>query len=189
MALREASDWYWISKDPTDVVARSRGLTGALGVLSFNRNGYVREAAIRALSDVHSGHELPFLLIRLNDWVHPIRDAARRAILSRVEPKYAAQFVFNLSLIWRLRAQHRADHQPIAEAILNLLMHRECREPLLAGLELSERETRRAVFRLLLDAREPEPHWLYKALDGRDTVLKAVGRTRIEVADGRRASP
>jgi hypothetical protein len=47
-------------------------------VLMFNRNGYIREAALKAISQLP---DTPFFLAalvwRLNDWVEPVRRAAR----------------------------------------------------------------------------------------------------------------
>ena len=39
----------------------------ALGVASMHYSGYVRDEALRKLSDTQDGTELPFLLLRLND--------------------------------------------------------------------------------------------------------------------------
>ena len=48
-----------------------------LGLTSFHSDGYIREEALRRLALGRSGAELPFLLIRMNDWVKEIRLAAR----------------------------------------------------------------------------------------------------------------
>ena len=44
----------------------------ALGMASMHFSGYVRDEALRKLSDAQGGTELPFLLLRLNDWVQEV---------------------------------------------------------------------------------------------------------------------
>ena len=45
-------------------------------VLSVNASGYVREHAVRAITQITSPFALALLLLRLNDWVVPVRSAA-----------------------------------------------------------------------------------------------------------------
>src|SRR5262249_13625404 len=40
-----------------------------VGLLSFHESGYIREAAVRELSGRPDPNVLPYLLIRVNDWV------------------------------------------------------------------------------------------------------------------------
>src|SRR5579872_1118675 len=73
-----------------------------LGYASFHRNGYVRHEAIRLLAQIEDGSELPFLLIRQNDWVQPIAGEARTAVESRLTEAYLPNFVKNFALVVRL---------------------------------------------------------------------------------------
>ncbi|MBW3597624.1 MAG: hypothetical protein KY475_10150, partial [Planctomycetes bacterium] len=47
----------------------TRPATSVLGLASFHPSGYVRHQAVRLLAEVRGGSELPYLLIRQNDWV------------------------------------------------------------------------------------------------------------------------
>jgi hypothetical protein len=106
---------------------------------SFHQSGYVREAAINKLDQITSGTELSFLILRLNDWVSNVRDAAYGAIGSRLKPEYALHFFSNLTLVSRLQDAGRADHQALIQAINELFQGDECRSALLESLTSDDR--------------------------------------------------
>jgi HEAT repeat protein len=54
---------------------------------------YVRQAAVEALGKIESGAELPFLLMRVNDWVPNVRNLAAELLEKRVRPDYVPHFV------------------------------------------------------------------------------------------------
>ena len=149
--VRRMSEWHGPPFPVTDIVAVARGLTGTLGVVSFHASGHVREAAVRALAASHDGQALPFLLIRLNDWVSPVRAAAAEAVLSRLVPSNADALVGCLPLLFRLRGQSRGGHGPVVRAALDLLRRPECLPAVRAGLASADRHTRRWAFKLLAD--------------------------------------
>lgn len=144
-----------------------------LGLASFHTSGYVREEAIRRLGRMPSGAELPFLLIRLNDWVQNVREAALWAVTSRLTPSYAASFAANLPLVTRLEQTERGDHQQIIEAIGGLLKSPECRDVLLRTLDSPDRLVRRISFRLAADATGVDQSSIMeRALSDEDTVIR-----------------
>ncbi len=51
-----------------------------LGVASLNSNGYVREKALRLISGVGITSAIPYILLRLNDWVLPVRQLAEHIL-------------------------------------------------------------------------------------------------------------
>ena len=59
----------------------------ALGMASLHFSGNVRDEALRKLSDVQDGTELPFLLMRLNDWVQEVRHTAHLLVRERLTTK------------------------------------------------------------------------------------------------------
>ncbi len=139
----------WQSLRPYDVrrLAKSQFATSLVGLASFHSSGYVREAAVRELALQRTGNELPFLLIRLNDWVSQVRDAAAEAVRARREVHYAVHFLANISLVFRLRACGRVDKQ-FVDDVCNLLKHPECKEVLQAGMASKEKTIRRISFQL-----------------------------------------
>lgn len=147
--------------------------TALLGMASFHKSGFVREEAVKRLDRRSSGTELRFLLIRLNDWVHNVRVAAQKAIISRLQPHHAEDFVASLPLINRLEQAGRSDHRQIIEAIESLLKRTDCRDALLGGLKSSDRSVRRLSFSLAVEATDVDATSIVeRALSDQDTVIR-----------------
>src|SRR5260370_25965727 len=71
--MRGYGPWWasWDRIEPADVrrLKQRASSWASLAVLSMHRSGYVREAALRLLAETKDGTALPYLFIRLNDWV------------------------------------------------------------------------------------------------------------------------
>ncbi len=80
--MRGYGPWWasWDRIEPADVrrLKQTASTWATLAVLSMHRSGYVREAALRRLAETNDGTELPYLFIRLNDWVAEIRVSQNR---------------------------------------------------------------------------------------------------------------
>jgi len=174
-------EWHKIS--PDDLVSFERfnaSSVSLLGMASFHQNGYVREAAINRLNMISGGAELRFLILRLNDWVSNVRDAAYDAVGSRLRPEYGAAFVATLPLVARLERAGRADHAALIQAINDLLQSDRCRPILLESLKADNRFIRRASFRLLLDSTGSDLRGIVRqALADKDTVIRLTTAQRI----------
>jgi hypothetical protein len=120
-----------------------------LRLSSFHTDGFVREEAIRRLNLIYDGSELPYLLIRLNDWVPAIRRLSQDTVLARVRANYIGHFVKNLPLVVRLENTQRTDHSQVLKAITQLLSTPSARPVMVAGLNDTSRVVRRACFRIL----------------------------------------
>ena len=125
-----------------------------LGIASCHTNGYVREAAVRELGKTETGAELPFLLIRANDWVHEIRSSARNLLLNRIRSDYIYRLMAWLPLALRLTNVGRGDHSAILAAVRGLLASSEAREALCEGFESQDQFVRRFCFQLALNSSE-----------------------------------
>ncbi len=85
------SDPRWQKLQPAQVNALIGGGDPAtralvLGLACCHWNGYVRQNAVACLDQhVHSGAEIPFLLLRLGDWVSAVRVQAEEAIVRRLD--------------------------------------------------------------------------------------------------------
>ncbi|HVU26317.1 MAG TPA: HEAT repeat domain-containing protein [Verrucomicrobiae bacterium] len=143
----------WQNLRPSDVgrLAQSKFATSLVGLASFHFSGYVREAAVAELALQRTGKELPFLLIRLNDWVSQVRDAAARAVRVRIEPTYAVHFLANISLVLRLRICGRVEKK-FVDDICDLLKRAECKDILQAGTTSKDKAVRRISFQLAAEA-------------------------------------
>lgn len=160
-----------------------------LGLASFHESGYVREEAVRRLARSTGGAELPFLLIRLNDWVVKVREAARLAVGLRLSPRYASSVIENLPLVARLGQAARDDHRRVVEAVESLLKSADCRDALLRGLESDDRSVRRICFRLAAEADGADTRAVLEhALADRDTVIRLWAARQVSAGLGGKAT-
>jgi len=155
----------WQKLRPSDVrrLAQSKFETSLVGLASFHFSGYVRQAAVAELASQRTGKELPFLLIRLNDWVSQVREAAAKEVRARIEPDYAVHLLANISLVLRLRHCGRVEKK-FVDDICVLLKRAECRDVLQVGTKSKDKTVRRISFRL---AAEAEP-------SSRTAIIRAV---------------
>ena len=93
-----------------------------LCLLSCDSDGHMREWAVRALSQETLDRELPFLIIRTNDWVEQVRDAAVSALSAYLTPEHGDALVRNLVYIEHATSYRRAPAAAeLAKCILALL--------------------------------------------------------------------
>ena len=160
-AVRRSYRWYgatrpaWLTLRPSDVRAlrHSEAIpTAILGLISFHGNGFIREAALSVLDHVEGGAELRYLLVRLNDWVPEVREAAQRAVRRRLTAEYASAFAFHIGLIVRLLTWGRVNHFETLGWIAELLRGPEGWPRLPAMLDGADAMSRRLLYRLLMDA-------------------------------------
>lgn len=177
-------EWQKLSPDELGKLGQFKdALVSLLGIASFHSSGYVREAAVKRLALITSGAELPFLLLRVNDWVVNVREAAYDAIRARFKPDYARSFIQNLALVSRLGQAGRSDPRPLVQEIYQLLQSRECRTALLESLFSDDRFIKRASFKLALNSSEADlPEVVRKALDQKDTVVRVWAAQRVSSA-------
>jgi len=126
-------------------------LVPVCGFASFHGSGYIREAAVGRLGKVRDGSELPFLLIRLNDWVEPVRKLASQLVRERLLESYAAHFVQNWSLVLRLASRSRNDHGFIVTRVRAILTTQGSRQLLRKAIEAGDTKLRRDCFQILIE--------------------------------------
>lgn len=99
-----------------------RAYLAAVGVASCHASGYVREAAVETLDrEITSGAEIPFLLLRLDDWVPAVRLAAEHAVRHRLTHSHREAYLRVLGPIAQLRSRFRAGKSPALADVENLL--------------------------------------------------------------------
>jgi HEAT repeat protein len=109
----------------------------ALVVAACSADGYLREAAVHRLAVSPDPEALPLLLIRCVDWVGPVREAARKAVLSKLDES-ALRAV--LPLLGVLRRRQVDDW-------MTTLFRDRLPDLLDAALAVEDRETRRWAHR------------------------------------------
>ncbi|HEY2470023.1 MAG TPA: HEAT repeat domain-containing protein [Terracidiphilus sp.] len=148
-ALRTAwahvEDWYGLKPsvkklkgcDPDDLIL--------LALMSAHRSGYVRAEVIHSLGKHSSETVIPFLLVRLVDWVEAVRRAADLELIDKLQPQYGGMFVRCLGLLERLSEQTRF-RPAYREWVSELLKRPACAEQVNAGLDSNQRAVRRACY-------------------------------------------
>jgi len=187
--MRELSPYNWSYPSPwaelkpgqLDLLQRfEEESVFALGVASMHYSGYVREEALRELSATEDGTELPFLLLRLNDWVQQVRQTALSLVRLRVTSKYAPFFVMNIALVNRLRLARRGEQEGIVGEIEQLLRSEQGRTALLTGLASTDYQVKRACYKLGFGAESLHQIQLVeKALSEPDPAIRLQGAQRI----------
>lgn len=96
-----------------------------LGIASLNSSGYVREKAVKELARLKNTGGLKFILLRLSDWVLPVRQAATEAVNSYLDIVYIGEFLKQLSTIdWLLNVK-RVDLTETHSRIIEFIFKQE----------------------------------------------------------------
>jgi HEAT repeat protein len=148
--FRMYSEWSVPFVKPENVLRMAQGKAALLGLFSMHLNGYAREAAINGLAECEVLRALPFLLIRLNDWVPQVRLVARGATNAMRETSNAEAFINCLPIIARLEKQCRGSHQETLGDIFDFLRSLGCRGALRKALNSRDKEARHRAFKLLI---------------------------------------
>lgn len=151
-------DWKWrrarwseLRVDDVRYLSRLReGTPALLGVMSGHPSGYLREAAVRELGKINSGAELPFLLMRANDWVPNIREITRGLLLSRMRQEYVSHVFYWLPLVVRLSKKQRGKQEELVGTITGLFNGPEAIRALLAGFDSEDKLVKRFCCKALL---------------------------------------
>jgi HEAT repeat protein len=147
-----SDEWDRLSPESVSALAAGYGdRTAVLGLLSFHCKGYVREKVIQLLARDRSGNELPFLLIRQNDWVNVIAQEAQEAVSERLVPSYLAHFVRCLGLVIHSLAFRRRDLSPAVRTVVEMLVQPRHDALLIHAIRASNPPVRRQVVAFALD--------------------------------------
>ncbi len=186
-ARRIAPYWndHWLGWDnlsPTELpqLARLGDGWAVLAMATMHRSGHVREAALRQLSAVPTRRTLPFYLLRMNDWVEPVRRVAAAAMLEFARAPELDALVAALPLLLQMPTWRRGELQPFVAQLLSHLERPDARPALARGLESPDRYVRRECFRLTLAAPGLEPAEVAAAIE--QGLMDPDVRLRLEAA-------
>jgi HEAT repeat protein len=135
-------------------------------------SGYVREGAVRQLPDIAGSKALPFLILRLNDWVAPVRQAAEVEVERLLAQPDFTVIAESLPLVLRLPAWSRADHARFLDRVRMILRQPVCLPALLCGIESPDPLTRRECVGLALSAVTDPGPVIERALASRDPYVR-----------------
>ena len=92
-----------------------------LAISSLNGSGYIREKAVKKLSQVDSPRAIQFLIYRLADWVLPVRQAALKGIDNYRTTNYIDSLIENLPIFEWLQKVERTDLSGIYQDIIEFV--------------------------------------------------------------------
>lgn len=144
------SCFNWVRKKKEWVLSKHWS-PAAWAIYSFHPNGHIREAAVRFLSAESSiTLALPFLLLRLNDWVAQVREAALIGVRFLMAPQMLTRWTPLLSLIQVLRARTRIDHSELFDQLIQLYLAPASEPVLLAAMTSDDHRIARTATELAL---------------------------------------
>lgn len=156
----ERQSWHYQLSDyeaaqVRDVLEQHDHLSAWL-ILSRFGNGFVREAALRALVAQPSAEALEALLERLNDWVPQVRQQAAVAVEAYLLPARAELLLQALAPLLALADKQRVDHGQTLARARDVLLAPEVRPQVLAAFVGARGKVARWLLALLLEStREP----------------------------------
>jgi hypothetical protein len=163
--------------------------TGSQSVVSDPRdhltspNGFLREAAVKALSNQPQLGTLPALLERLNDWVPQVRSAAQEAVRGQMQTAFLPDWIASLEALVRLGHARRVDHTSMLREVALFLQRSEHLPAVLVAAKASSLHVRRFVFDMQwMNAAEDAArfHLLEGAIGGDDVVVASRALLRLE---------
>ena len=144
-------EWFALTAGDVRRIAALPDPSALVGVASFHPSGYVREAAVAALDTLPGDEVLPYLLLRLNDWVTPVADAAKQAVMRRAEES-ATAWIRCVPIVSRLGGATRREHSDVIDVVFAMLRRPANRVALEAGFDAPDRATRLVSYRLAREA-------------------------------------
>jgi hypothetical protein len=152
--------------------------------LSRSYSGYERETAVRALRSLRQGSAIPCLLVRANDWVPAVRDAAWRALWNFITDEFAGDWIAALDGVVALQRARRTSPSRLLDAVGALLGKPQHLPSTLRAAAHSSPTVRRFVFEIqchqALDF-EQRMLLLQGAISGEDVLI---ARRALVVAQG-----
>lgn len=138
-------------------------------------NGYKRENAIRRIGMLEEPIAIPYLLIRVNDWVPQVRDAAKEAILRIRTSENATAFVNCLPNLFHLELCGREDHSEFIAKITNYLTQPENKQALIEALHSEKPKVARCAAKLAFNNHPDEKETIaIKCLKHSDVVVRDI---------------
>lgn len=165
----------------------------ALGVASMHSSGWVRGASVQRLAEIRSGREVPFLLMRLADWVPAVRSVAQEAMNERLSKAAAGDAQLAQVLVRHLQmadamAARDLPASFLRDAIRMLLASTASAEAVHEGLSSSNLHHRRRCYRISLEHGLVEPFELLSRalIDGDAGLHQWAVQTILPRLDGER---
>ncbi len=119
-------------------------------------DGFDREAGLRAIRSEQTSERLSAIIVRLNDWVPQVREAARLALDDYLTPSYTTWLIAQLPAIVALEKRKRENHRITLDKLEALLATPECLPLCAPALHASHGQCARLLFRVLAQSMTDE---------------------------------
>jgi len=166
---------YWYNLTPRIVDAQNSDSTehlACLKILCCHTNGYIRYKAIKSLTEKSIQDGIPFLIIRLNDWVDEIRSACLIAVNDILKKnEEICRFVDYLPLLNQLKTKGRYDQVQLAKQI-ELTLVNKCIDKLFTKINSKEIRSARYAFTIIANSAPLLEELLRYTLDHKDIIIK-----------------
>lgn len=121
-----------------------------IGIASFHPNGYFREKCLNELIKYNSGVEIPFLIIKLTDWVKTIKNKAQIELEKRINNENITFIIQNLHLLYKLKEKKRNNNDKIITLSKQLLLKFDSFEQVLPDLQNVSKKTKQFCYEILM---------------------------------------
>jgi len=144
-------DWRKLHIEDLVTTQMSREEIRTVAVFStFNPNGFIRQRAVEALVSFES--TLPFIMVRLNDWVNNVRQAALVSFSKRLKVASEQELLLAMPMMEKLRRSERCDYSEICSLFAPVINDSGNKHILVNGLNDEDPRIRRFCCRILLDS-------------------------------------
>lgn len=141
--------------------------TTVLGLISFVRDGYARELAVKELASRFHAKELPYLILAANDWIKPVRSIAKEAVSRRINEEYKFCLLENIDLLVRLWKSQRESFDDLKKKFERVIVETTDKKFLHQVFKSGNSESRLYLYELLSsDPNESEDFISYVVLNG-----------------------
>lgn len=153
--------------------------------MSSHANGFKRENAVRRLGMLGNPIAIPYLIVRVNDWVPQVRAAARDALSRLLRVGNGEAFVAALPAIVHLQTCTREDHTELMRAVQDFLVREENVHHLVAALHNPDSKVARLATQLLVEqGRMPATVLVETGLAHKDVVVRSIVINLLAGLDG-----
>lgn len=160
MRQKSSMEWSfnWQNSDPNDLLLpdlNDNEKVAILGIGSCNPNGYYREKCIRLLSEYPIELTMKYFLLRLNDWVKPVRQLSQQLIydgINLIKPE--TLFPLMPYLLWQVKKKNNEDKQLFI--LCNSILLAQCGELLHESVRGKDYFRKRIAYDVLLRADPPD---------------------------------
>ncbi len=134
------------------------------GLATLHHDGYTREIALDYLQRLSSDERLPYVLLRLNDWVPEVQAKATEAFINVLPSTPLANIIQCFGLIDWLDKTERTNLKKVKSDILTFIKEPKNRDELLQEMEKISFRERLFCWRILADEIKKNDHLIDRAI-------------------------